>query len=493
MSNILEVPQQQAILALTAKGWSVRTYEPTRNILASKQNKVGTTVISQYDYTVNALGQRTNVSQVGTAFQAVRSIAWGYDTLGQVTSADSSVNTHDRTYQYDTIGNRLQSGEGVSPAAITNYTANALNQYSSITNPQSTILNPIHDADGNATAYPLPASLTANSALTWDAENRLISTTVSGVTTTYQYDSHSRRITKNTGGTNTVYVYDGWNPIAEYVGSALTKSYTWGIDLSGSMQGAGGVGGLLAVAIHNHQSTIYYPLYDGNGNVSEYLDSTGAFTAHFEYDPFGRTLVDTDSSGLFAHRFSTKPIDTQTGLYYYGYRYYDPNTGRWPSRDPIQEKGGINLYGFVGNSSISRIDPLGLAYGGGGNADFNEKFACWWDCGVEKSKKAAALAGQALAETQDRFPGMTLHNDKADAWRHCFWSCEMARAIGQQCAKDIGDNHENAGNRKGQPKNEREMDEHNNAAGRGFGSQFGNCADLCQKALDDGKLKFITP
>ncbi|MGJ8635156.1 MAG: RHS repeat-associated core domain-containing protein, partial [Luteolibacter sp.] len=51
-----------------------------------------------------------------------------------------------------------------------------------------------------------------------------------------------------------------------------------------------------------------------------------------------------------------------TGLYYYGYRYYDPETGRWPSRDPIEEKGGINLYGFVGNNGISMIDLFGLAF-----------------------------------------------------------------------------------------------------------------------------------
>ena len=44
---------------------------------------------------------------------------------------------------------------------------------------------------------------------------------------------------------------------------------------------------------------------------------------------------------------------------YYGYRYYDPQTGRWPSRDPIEEEGGINLYGFVGNDGVNRWDYLG--------------------------------------------------------------------------------------------------------------------------------------
>jgi RHS repeat-associated protein len=59
-------------------------------------------------------------------------------------------------------------------------------------------------------------------------------------------------------------------------------------------------------------------------------------------------------------RFSTKYLDGETGLYYYGWRYYNPVTGRWSSRDPIEERGGVNLYGFVGNIPTSRIDLLGM-------------------------------------------------------------------------------------------------------------------------------------
>jgi RHS repeat-associated protein len=57
--------------------------------------------------------------------------------------------------------------------------------------------------------------------------------------------------------------------------------------------------------------------------------------------------------------FSTKYYDWETGLYYYGYRYYDPSMGRWPSRDPIGELGGRNLYAFVWNSPVNAHDPLG--------------------------------------------------------------------------------------------------------------------------------------
>jgi len=62
----------------------------------------------------------------------------------------------------------------------------------------------------------------------------------------------------------------------------------------------------------------------------------------------------------FIHRFSTKPLDAETGLYYYGYRSYDPVTGRWPSRDPIEERGGVNLYGFVENEAMNGYDVHGL-------------------------------------------------------------------------------------------------------------------------------------
>jgi RHS repeat-associated protein len=98
--------------------------------------------------------------------------------------------------------------------------------------------------------------------------------------------------------------------------------------------------------------------------VSEYLTTTGAIAAHYEYDPFGNTVVNTDTGGQFTYKFSTKLADPETGLYYYGYRYYDPMTGRWPSRDPIGEKGGANLYCFVGNDGSILWDLLGAFYPG---------------------------------------------------------------------------------------------------------------------------------
>ncbi|MCD4780544.1 MAG: RHS repeat-associated core domain-containing protein [Candidatus Omnitrophica bacterium] len=106
----------------------------------------------------------------------------------------------------------------------------------------------------------------------------------------------------------------------------------------------------------------YTYLYDGNGNVGQMLNSsTGAIEAHYEYDPYGNSVLE---SGALAssnpYRFSTKYFDSEYGLYYYGYRYLDPETGRWLNRDPIEENGGLNLYSFALNEPINIFDLLGM-------------------------------------------------------------------------------------------------------------------------------------
>ncbi len=128
------------------------------------------------------------------------------------------------------------------------------------------------------------------------------------------------------------------------------------------------VGGLLAVRLLSSVSgsSVFYPIYDGNGNVEAYLDSSGVAVAIYQYDAFGNVLTgagagDATSQAAFRHQFSTKYHDAETGLLYYGYRYYHPGTGRWLSHEPLGEAESLNLYAFVENDGISQIDVLGLA------------------------------------------------------------------------------------------------------------------------------------
>jgi RHS repeat-associated protein len=141
-------------------------------------------------------------------------------------------------------------------------------------------------------------------------------------------------------------------------------SYTRGLDLSGSLEGAGGIGGLLArssgYSSGSWTSHAYYHA-DGNGNITTLIDSSQSVVANYRYDPFGNTLL---QSGTLAdanvYRFSSKEVHTNSAMYYYGYRFYDPVFQRWINRDPIQEWGGMNLYAFVGNQPLRLVDPYGL-------------------------------------------------------------------------------------------------------------------------------------
>ena len=106
--------------------------------------------------------------------------------------------------------------------------------------------------------------------------------------------------------------------------------------------------------------------YDANGNVGQVVDLAAASAAtsikvKYEYGPYG-SRVNTPAQDEYEQpfRFSTKQWDDETGLGYWGYRYYSPVLGRWMSRDPIEEDGGLHLHGYARNGPAHGIDRLGL-------------------------------------------------------------------------------------------------------------------------------------
>lgn len=211
--------------------------------------------------------------------------------------------------------------------------------------------------------YDLDGNLTFDGRWTyvWDGENRLVEVRSNGTPVVVnEYDYMSRRIMKSTvTGTNT-YVYDSWNLLAE-MGDASPSSryYVWGLDLSQTLQGAGGVGGLLAILTPG--SGFLTPAYDANGNITDLVDADGNVVAHYEYDPYGNTIAQSgDQAEANPFRFSSKYWDGETGFYYYGFRFHSPALGRWINRDTLGELGGYNLLSFAENDSINNIDLLGL-------------------------------------------------------------------------------------------------------------------------------------
>ncbi len=292
-----------------------------------------------------------------------------------------------RGYAYDPIGNRTGADAkdpDTGTLLPTAYAANALNQYTEVAPPLGPPQPLAHDEDGNLASFD---AADATWLYAYDAENRLAAVEPQSPTTgdaklALRYDYLGRRVQKvvstYTGGlwvetSDTRFVYDGWNLVEERdAAGAVQNTYVWGLDLSNTLQGAGGIGGLLAVI---EGPAVRYVLPDANGNVGHLIDAaTGTVAAHYEYDPFGNVAY---ASGVAAEdnpfRFSTKYLDQETNLYYYGYRYYSPELGRWLNRDPIGERGGRNLYAFTSNNPINLIDILGLLDGGFGFAWPGEK------------------------------------------------------------------------------------------------------------------------
>ena len=211
----------------------------------------------------------------------------------------------------------------------------------------------------------------------YDFENQLTNVYVDSTwRSEFKYDAFGRRRIRKEYGwsgsawalTNEVrYVYDGMLPIQERDANNLALvSYTRGNDLSGSLQGAGGIGGLLGRTDHSalnaqlSTANAYYHA-DGNGNITALVNTNGVVVARYNYDPYGNLL---GMSGPMAeantYRFSSKEYSANVSLYYYGFRFYDPNLQRWLNRDPIQEIGGLNLYSFSANDPVQVIDLFGL-------------------------------------------------------------------------------------------------------------------------------------
>jgi YD repeat-containing protein len=198
------------------------TYEADRNLKTQIKNEFNTQLISQYDYNYNSLGLREHSNTSGSAF----------------------------------------TGEPIEPTPeISTYTTNSLNQYTLITkdNGQQITDTLTYDDDGNLTSI---ITTGATKVYKYNAENRLIavepSTPINGdKKVEFVYDYMGRRVQKKIYSYESsvyslqsihLFLYDGWNMVQEMDGTGFVqKSYVWGLDLSQTLQAAGGIGGLLAV------------------------------------------------------------------------------------------------------------------------------------------------------------------------------------------------------------------------------------------------------
>jgi RHS repeat-associated protein len=264
-------------------------------------------------------------------------------------------------------------------------------------------VNATYDLSGNPTAYAttLGQSVTA----TYDASNRLLSTTAVGsstVVTTYAYDDMGNRTSSTTGSTVTHYAWDGDGRLTSQYGSATSPSRVlFGYDQSGLLssfatlgggvygrllwdgnvlvaqtdasgaivesytQLPGGFGGVISTR-EAGDSTSKFSLFDASGNTALVMDGSGAVVDSPVYDAFGNPVGDTEEATIFGWQgeqgyLAIGGYSPHANLYYVRQRWYDAVTRQWISADPIGMAGGdANLYRPVGNSMPSRTDPSGL-------------------------------------------------------------------------------------------------------------------------------------
>jgi len=210
----------------------------------------------------------------------------------------------------------------------------------------------------------------------YDDENQLIRVSVTNSwKSEFMYDGKQRRRVRNeflwSGSdwvkTNEVrYVYDRSLVIQERNSdNQTTVSYTRGADMSGDIDIAGGIGGLLArtqaSTMEGEAAVQAYYHCDANGNVTALVNMQMVVVAAYVYGPHGNLI---SKKGILSdanlYRFSSKEYHSPSMLYHYLYRYYDSSTQRWLTSDPAGEAGGLNLYTFSKNSPVMEIDPFGL-------------------------------------------------------------------------------------------------------------------------------------
>jgi RHS repeat-associated protein len=305
------------------------SYDNLSRLLSVLHQLSGSTIDGAV-YTVDSAGNRTSKADE----LANVTTNYGYDSIYELLQATQGSTTTE-SYTYDPVGNRLSS------LGASSYTNNSSNELTATSNASYA-----YDYNGNTTSK---TDSTGTTSYSWDYENRLTSVTLpnSGGTVTFKYDPFGRRIEKISPTTTSIFAYDGVN--------LIETANTAGGEVASYVQ-TENIDEPLAMG---RNGTIDYYDQDGLGSITSLTASTGSIAQSYTYDSFGNT---TNSSGSLTNffRYTAREFDTETNLYYYRARYYDPSAGRFLSEDPTGFRAGINYYVYAGDTPTTVADATGL-------------------------------------------------------------------------------------------------------------------------------------
>jgi RHS repeat-associated protein len=268
-------------------------------------------------------------------------VGWSFDGIyrltGETVTNDPTGDNGSLSYSLDPVGNRLSQASSLHNVPTVGFTYG----------PDDTLLSETYDGNGNVTA-------TGGKTFSYDSQNELIS--ANGGTVTVMYDGFGNRVSKTANGVTTKYLVDDLNPTGytqvfdELTGSTVTRTYTYGLQRISENQ-----------VVDSVWTPSFYG-YDGFGTVRQLTNTAGAVTDTFEYDAFGNAITHTGTTPN-NYLYRGEQFDPDLGLYYLRARYYNPQTGRFMSRDP--EDGCPSLpvtqhkYLYASGDPVDGLDPSG--------------------------------------------------------------------------------------------------------------------------------------
>jgi RHS repeat-associated protein len=369
------------------------------NRLTNLTASLGSTTVTSSAYTYDNAGDRL------TKTTPDYSEAYSYDPLYRLTAANRNGTANQWVYSYDAVGNRttsqadsvvssatyndsnrLVSQTGGGPLRVRGHldkpgtvkvngqsaqmlAGNVFQTTVNATAGTNTISVVATDVSGNVRSqnYQITLSGIADT-FTTDPDGNVIQKVEGGVTTTYTWDVENRLTQVQSNGTTiATFAYDPLGRRVQKVAGIVTTNWTY----SGQAILQQASGGSTLKYIHgpgideplasDDGTALSYFHSDGLGSIVKTTSAAGAVTLTRQYDAWGNLQLGGTTNGF---SYTGREWDSETGLYYYRARYYDPKIGRFISEDPIGFGGGVNLYAYVGDNPVNRDDPSGLLFPG---------------------------------------------------------------------------------------------------------------------------------
>jgi len=316
-------------------------YDTLNRIIAIETRDILDTVVSRFDYVLNAKGQRVQATENG------RVVNYVYNVSGQLLEErviDPVFGVRTSLFSYDSVGNRLTKSVN---GTITDYTYDASNRVISETT-AGVVTDYTYDANGNMLSAQSP---TEDFTFSYDVDNRLVLASTPSTTVAYRYDVDGIRQSQTINGVTTTYLTDPNRNYAQVLmeldsAQAVHVEYTYGTDL---------------ISQQRSSDTRYYQ-YDSLGSTRQLTDASGAVTDAYTYTAFGQTEQSTGGA-INNYLFSGEQFDPALQKYYLRARYLDTSVGRFISADPfsgsIADPMSLHKYQYANNDPINNIDPTG--------------------------------------------------------------------------------------------------------------------------------------